>query len=118
MPRLLGSPVVCVEGPKVRDVSRPDRPPRDDRARPGRGLALIAPGRVDILDRVAGIVARSRRRDQVTVDWPRKATQLVLLARARRVMVGDVTLVGPNGLRVEQVRVSWPGQRPRRRCCA
>ena len=79
------------------------------------GLALdVPPGRTDILDGVAATIRNPAMTRAADLDWPPRASQLALLARARRVMVGDVALVGPGGARVEQVEVTWPGQPARR----
>jgi hypothetical protein len=73
-------------------------------------LALIAPGWPDILDEVAGTIAHPRLPHPThKSNWPRRATQLARLERARRVKLGDVALVGPDGVRLEQVTAVWSG---------
>ena len=66
-------------------------------------LALIAPGRVDLLDEVVAAVRRGRELGHP--DWPPAQTTLSLLGRALQVMLGTVALVGASGERVEQVTV-------------
>jgi hypothetical protein len=63
-------------------------------------IAMAAPGRVDLLDRVIEV---ERRLDGVQLgNSPPSKTVLELLAAARRVVVGEVALVAPTGIRVEQ----------------
>jgi hypothetical protein len=63
-------------------------------------IALAAPGRVDLLDRV---IETERRMQgvQIGATAPSEVT-LKLLTTARRVVAGEVALVGPRGVRVEQ----------------
>jgi hypothetical protein len=63
-------------------------------------IALAAPGRVDLLDRV---IETERRLVgvQMGASAPSEVT-LKLLTTARRVVSGEVALVGPTGERVEQ----------------
>jgi hypothetical protein len=63
-------------------------------------IALAAPGRVDLLDRV---IETERRLAgvQMGASAPAEVT-LKLLTTARRVVSGEVALVGPTGVRVEQ----------------
>jgi len=61
-----------------------------DRGRAIAQIALAAPGRVDLLDR---ILAGSARPGGTARD---------LVESARRVVVGEATLTGPDGVRVEQ----------------
>ena len=63
-------------------------------------VALAAPGRVDLLDRV---IETERRLAgvQMGASAPSEVT-LKLLTTARRVVSGEVALVGPTGERVEQ----------------
>ena len=63
-------------------------------------VALAAPGRVDLLDRV---IETERRLAgvQMGASAPSEVT-LKLLTTARRVVAGEVALVGPTGERVEQ----------------
>src|SRR4029453_8595451 len=63
-------------------------------------IALASPGRIDLLDRVieterrlAGVQIRASAPCEVAVK---------LLTPARRVVSGEVALVGPTGVRVEQ----------------
>ena len=63
-------------------------------------IAMAAPGRVDLLDRV---IETERRMAgiQIGTAAPSEVT-LKLLTTARRVVAGEVALVGPTGVRVEQ----------------
>ena len=63
-------------------------------------IALAAPGRLDLLDRV---IETERRLAgvQMGASAPSEVT-LKLLTTARRVVSGEVALVGPTGERVEQ----------------
>jgi hypothetical protein len=63
-------------------------------------IALASPGRVDLLDRV---IETERRLAgvQIGASAPSEVT-LKLLTTARRVVSGEVALVGPTGERVEQ----------------
>ena len=63
-------------------------------------IAMAAPGRVDLLDRV---IETERRMAgiQIGAAAPSEVT-LKLLTTARRVVAGEVALVGPTGVRVEQ----------------
>ena len=63
-------------------------------------IAMAAPGRVDLLDRV---IETERRMAgiQIGAAAPSELT-LKLLTTARRVVAGEVALVGPTGVRVEQ----------------
>jgi hypothetical protein len=63
-------------------------------------IALASPGRVDLLDRV---IETERRLAgvQMGASAPSEVT-LKLLTTARRVVAGEVALVGPTGERVEQ----------------
>jgi hypothetical protein len=63
-------------------------------------IALAAPGRIDLLDRV---IETERRLAgvQIGASAPSDVT-LKLLTTARRVVAGEVALVGPTGERVEQ----------------
>jgi hypothetical protein len=63
-------------------------------------IALAAPGRVDLLDRVIE-TERLLADVQVGATAPAEVT-LKLLTTARRVVAGEVALVGPTGVRVEQ----------------
>jgi hypothetical protein len=63
-------------------------------------IALAAPGRVDLLDRV---IETERRMSgiQIGAAAPAEVT-MKLLTTARRVVAGEVALVAPTGVRVEQ----------------
>src|SRR6266536_2185278 len=61
-------------------------------------LALLAPGRPDLVDAVVDVIERPG---------------LALLRRVRRVTLGDVALVGPDGVRVRQVVAGVRGGEPR-----
>ena len=63
-------------------------------------IALAAPGRPDLLDRVAD--TERRMAGARLAASPATSTVLDLLAAARRVLAGETTLVGPDGARVEQ----------------
>ncbi|HST65875.1 MAG TPA: hypothetical protein VLM05_11870, partial [Mycobacteriales bacterium] len=63
-------------------------------------IAMAAPGRVDLLDRVIE-VERRLAGVQIGTAAPTE-TVLRLLAAARRVVAGEVALVDPSGVRVEQ----------------
>ncbi len=63
-------------------------------------IALAAPGRPDLLDRVAD--TERRMAGARLAASPATSTVLDLLAAARRVLTGETTLVGPDGARVEQ----------------
>jgi hypothetical protein len=66
-------------------------------------MALVAPGRVDLL---AALIERERKHGPERFkDWPPTVGVMMLLEATRRVMLGEVALVGPDGERVEQVRV-------------
>jgi hypothetical protein len=75
-------------------------------------LALIVPGRPDLVDESMAVVERGR--EVRLADWPPSATTLMLLGRAKRVTLGRVKLVGPNGVSVEQVTVVWNDGNPPR----
>jgi hypothetical protein len=81
---------------------------RGDRGHAVAELALAAPGRADLAEQVAGLWRRAGGRP---LDWPPLQTVLMLLAAARRVMLGDVAMVAPGGWRVEQVTVEREGRR-------
>ena len=72
-----------------------------DRQRAVAQLALAARGRADLLDRI--IETERRMTDSALDRWPPTATVLDLLSAARRVTSGDTALVGPGGVRVDQV---------------
>ena len=76
-------------------------------------LALLAPGRPDLVDAVVDVIERPGLPHPVDVDWPPRATRLALLRRVRRVTLGDVALVGPDGVRVRQVVAGVRGGEPR-----
>jgi hypothetical protein len=67
-------------------------------------LALIAPGRPDLVAAVAAVVEHGRA--VRLADWPPADTTLMLLRRAERVTLGRVKLVGPDGVSVEQVTLT------------
>lgn len=63
-------------------------------------IAMAAPGRVDLLDRVLEV---ERRLDGLAMGSSAPTeTVLRLLTAARRVVAGEVALIGPTGVRVEQ----------------
>ncbi|HEY6748003.1 MAG TPA: hypothetical protein VI357_20095 [Mycobacteriales bacterium] len=63
-------------------------------------IAMAAPGRVDLLDRV---IEAERRMAGVQIgNSAPTETELKLLTAARRVVAGEVALVDPTGVRVEQ----------------
>jgi von Willebrand factor type A domain len=71
---------------------------RLDRARAVAQLALAAPGRVDLLDRIIErCQAAGTQRGRPPAD-----TALDLTESARQVIMGEATLIGPDGARVEQ----------------
>jgi hypothetical protein len=67
-------------------------------------LALIAACRADLVDEMLALVRRAR--SLRVADWPPVVTTLMLLERTRRVTLGDVALVGPGGVRIEQVTLT------------
>ncbi len=71
-----------------------------DRSRAVAQIALAAPGRIDLLDRVMDARVWMARSDQAS--RPPADTALDLLKSARRVITGEATLTGPDGVRVEQ----------------
>jgi hypothetical protein len=73
---------------------------RMDRSRAVAQIALAAPGRIDLLDRVMDARMWMVRSDQA--GRPQADTALDLLTSARRVIAGEATLTGPDGVRVEQ----------------
>jgi hypothetical protein len=64
-------------------------------------IALAAPGRVDLLDRV---LDTERRMEGIQIGGATAPSDVTikLLTTARRVVSGEVALVGPTGVRVEQ----------------
>jgi hypothetical protein len=63
-------------------------------------IAMAAPGRVDLLDRV---LETERRMEGVQIgNAPPSDVTIRLLTVARRVVAGEVALVGPAGVRIEQ----------------
>jgi hypothetical protein len=63
-------------------------------------IALVAPGRTDLLDR---LTASERRIAGFRLaSWPPTSTVLGLLGSARLVTNGEAVLTGPGGIRVEQ----------------
>ena len=75
-------------------------------------IAMAAPGRVDLLDRV---IEADRRLAGTGLDpSSATATELELLGAARKVVTGEVALVAPTGIRVEHtqsvLRVTGPGR--------
>jgi hypothetical protein len=81
---------------------------RLDRRRAVARIALAAPGRIDLLDRL--IDAERRMAGSRLATWSGTDPVLGLLAAARRVVTGDLTLTGPGGVRVEQT--APPGADP------
>jgi von Willebrand factor type A domain len=75
-----------------------------DRRRAIASIALAAPGRADLLDRLTE--AQRRLAGSPLADRPPTGTVLDLLASARRVVLGQLTLAGPDGVRVEQTAPS------------
>ncbi len=74
-------------------------------------LALIAPCRPELIDETVAVVERGRQLR--FEDWPPADTTLMLLRRAKRVTLGRVKLVGPDGVSVEQVTLTGKhGERP------
>jgi len=78
-------------------------------------IAMAAPGRVDLLDRV--IEAERRLAGTGFDPSSATATELELLGAARKVVAGEVALVAPTGIRVEHaqsvLRVTGPGRATR-----
>jgi hypothetical protein len=73
-------------------------------------LALVAPGRPDLVDQEADSIERpGLPHPTEAAHAPRRALQVALLRRARRVTLGDVALVGPGGVRVTQVMAGVRG---------
>jgi hypothetical protein len=69
-------------------------------------LALVAPCRPDIIDGVLDVVeGRVNPSHRDIADWPPRAIVVDLLTAARRVTTGEIALIGPGGIRVEQTRV-------------
>jgi hypothetical protein len=69
-------------------------------------LALVAPGRPDLIDGVLDVVAgRVNPTYHPIADWPPRALVVELLTAARAVTTGQVALIGPGGIRVEQTPV-------------
>jgi len=73
---------------------------RLDRVRAVAQLALAAPGRIDLLDRI--VHTRRRLAGGQQASPPPVDTALDLAESARRVVMGEATLAGPDGVRVEQ----------------
>lgn len=73
-------------------------------------LALITPGRTDLVNAAAAGVERTRALR--LADRPPSETTLMLLERAERVTLGRVKLISPGGVSVKQVTVSWHDGRP------
>jgi len=73
---------------------------RLDRVRAVAQLALAAPGRIDLLDRI--VHTRRRPAGGQQASPPPVDTALDLAESARRVVMGEATLAGPDGVRVEQ----------------
>jgi len=67
-------------------------------------LALIVPCRPDLVDQVIALVERGMSLGHA--DWPPSETTLRLLGRTREVTLGSVALVGPGGVRVDQVTLT------------
>jgi hypothetical protein len=73
---------------------------RLDRSRAVAEIALAAPGRIDLLDQIMN--ARRRSGGSQQANRPPAETALDLIESARRVIIGEATLAGPDGVRVEQ----------------
>jgi hypothetical protein len=73
---------------------------RLDRPRAVVQIALAAPGRIDLLDRIMD--AERRMAGSQPANGTPADTVLDLVESARRVIVGEATLAGPDGVRVEQ----------------
>ncbi len=71
-----------------------------DRRRAVAHIAIAAPGRIDLLDRV--MEAERRMAGSVLGRGPSVDTVLDLATSARRVVLGELILSGPDGVRVEQ----------------
>ncbi len=74
-------------------------------------MAFAARGRLDLLDRVIDSERRLTGADLGASPSP--AAVLTLLTAARRIVAGEVALVGPAGVRVEQCTRVGPDGRPR-----
>ena len=81
-----------------------------DRGHAVARIAMSAPGRIDLLDRVVD-VERRLSGAQLGGSTPSEVV-LALLAAARRVVIGEVALVGPDGARVEQAPAAGPDGAP------
>ncbi len=77
---------------------------RLDRRRAVARIALAARGRIDLVDRL--IDTERRMVGTRLATWSGTGPVLELLATARRVVSGDLTLAGPGGVRVEQAAPS------------
>ena len=73
---------------------------RLDRRQAIAQIALAAPGRIDLLDRIMD--AGRRTAGSQHANGPPTDTALDLVGSARRVAMGEATLAGPAGVRVEQ----------------
>lgn len=83
---------------------------RMDSGRAIARIALAAPGRVDLLDRVLDVERRLAGAKLGAA--PPSDTVLALLTEARRVVAGEIALLGPDGVRVEQVPATVPQAAP------
>jgi hypothetical protein len=70
-------------------------------------IALAASGRPDLLDRAAE--TERRMAGSKFAQWPPMDTVLTLIEAARRVTIGEVALIGPDGVRVEQAALADHG---------
>jgi hypothetical protein len=77
---------------------------RLDRRQAVAQIALAASGRPDLVDRATD--TERRMAGSRLAEWPPTATVLDLLAAARRVTTGDISLIGPDGVRVEQAALT------------
>jgi hypothetical protein len=82
-----------------------------DQAHAVARIALVAPGRTDLLDRLTA--SERRIAGSRLASWPPTSTVLGLLLSARLITNGEAVLTGPGGVRVEQT--APPGGDPNRR---
>jgi hypothetical protein len=67
-------------------------------------IAIAALGRTDLLDRLTA--SERRIAGSRLATWPATSTVLGLLLSARLVTNGEAALTGPDGIRVQQIRLS------------